>query len=31
MIVITLDDLLSIVTIAVGIVLAIVVGCAGED
>lgn len=31
MIVFTLDDLLSIVTIAVGIVLAIVAGCAGGD
>lgn len=31
MIVFTLDDLLSIVTIVVGIVLAIVVGCVGGD
>mgnify|MGYP006898702484 CR=1 FL=1 len=31
MIVFTLDDLLNVVAIAVGIVLAIVVGCAGED
>ena len=31
MTVFTLDDLLSIVTIVVGIVLAIVAGCAGGD